>query len=387
MHGFYEFFAGGGMARAGLGDRWDCLFANDFSPMKAAAYRANWTGDHFHEGDVAKVTPDMLPEGGELVWASFPCQDLSLAGDYRGLGDQRAKEKTRSGTFWLFWALMRGLIEVGRAPRLIVLENVHGTLRSNGGRDFAAIAGALSGADYKCGAILIDAKWFLPQSRPRLFIVAVRRDVVIPPALRASTPDPRWHPPALIEAVDKVSAEARKKWVWWKLAYPPMRRKVLADMVEKEPTGVSWHTPDETAYILSLMSDVNIAKVEEAKKSGTLKVGTIYRRTRIDEVGKKVQRAEVRFDDIAGCLRTPAGGSSRQTLLIVEGQKVRSRLLSPREAANLMGLPKKFKLPKRYNDAYHLAGDGVAVPVVRHLAAHILEPLVAASAPVAVAAE
>ncbi|MEM7013912.1 MAG: DNA cytosine methyltransferase, partial [Verrucomicrobiota bacterium] len=99
-------------------------------------------------------------------------------------------------------------------------------------------------------------------------------------------------------------------------------------------------------------------------------VGTLYRRTRNGQ-----QRAEVRFD-IAGCLRTPAGGSSRQTLVVVHRGKVRTRLLSAREAARLMGIPDSYQLPKRYNDAYHLAGDGVVVPVVRYLAKHALEPII-----------
>ena len=106
-------------------------------------------------------------------------------------------------------------------------------------------------------------------------------------------------------------------------------------------------------------------------------VGGIYRRTRTDGDGAKVQRAEIRFDDIAGCLRTPAGGSSRQSIMIVQGSTVRSRLLSPREAARLMGLPEDYVLPENYNEAYHLVGDGVVVPVIRFLAAHILEPILA----------
>ena len=123
------------------------------------------------------------------------------------------------------------------------------------------------------------------------------------------------------------------------------------------------------------MTDHNRKKVEAAKEQKTKVVGTIYRRTRPDEAGIKRQRAEVRFDEVAGCLRTPAGGSSRQTIMLVEGEKVRSRLLSPREAAALMGLPVNYVLPSRYNDAYKLAGDGVAVPVVRHLAESIFEPI------------
>jgi DNA (cytosine-5)-methyltransferase 1 len=106
-------------------------------------------------------------------------------------------------------------------------------------------------------------------------------------------------------------------------------------------------------------------------------VGGIYRRTRTDGDGAKVQRAEIRFDDIAGCLRTPAGGSSRQSIMIVQGGMVRSRLLSSREAARLMGLREDYVLPENYNEAYHLVGDGVAVPVIRFLAAHILEPMLA----------
>ena len=93
-------------------------------------------------------------------------------------------------------------------------------------------------------------------------------------------------------------------------------------------------------------------------------VGTVYKRTRVDEVGRKVQRAEIRFDDIAGCLRTPAGGSSRQVIVVVDGDRVRSRLISPRETARLMGLRDDYELPTNYNEAYHLTGDGVAVPVV-----------------------
>jgi DNA (cytosine-5)-methyltransferase 1 len=78
---------------------------------------------------------------------------------------------------------------------------------------------------------------------------------------------------------------------------------------------------------------------------------------------------------VAGCLRTASGGSSRQTIVVVEGARVRTRLLSAREAARLMGLPDSYVLPARYNEAYHLAGDGLAVPVVAFLREHLLEPL------------
>ena len=48
MSGFYEFFAGGGMVRAGLGSGWSCLFANDIDLKKGASYVRNW-GDAEHQ--------------------------------------------------------------------------------------------------------------------------------------------------------------------------------------------------------------------------------------------------------------------------------------------------------------------------------------------------
>jgi DNA (cytosine-5)-methyltransferase 1 len=108
-----------------------------------------------------------------------------------------------------------------------------------------------------------------------------------------------------------------------------------------------------------------------------LQVGCVYRRTRRDAEGRRQQRAEVRFDGLAGCLRTPAGGSSRQTLLIAQGGTARSRLISARETARLMGLPDDYRLPARYNEAYHLTGDGVSVDAVRWLRQHLFEPLLA----------
>ncbi|MFM9162463.1 MAG: DNA cytosine methyltransferase, partial [Methylocystis sp.] len=64
---FYEFFAGGGMARAGLGEGWRCLFANDFDHKKLEAYRANWGSDVLHEGDVGAVSLAQLPESADLI--------------------------------------------------------------------------------------------------------------------------------------------------------------------------------------------------------------------------------------------------------------------------------------------------------------------------------
>lgn len=372
--GFYEFFAGGGMARAGLGPKWHCLFANDFDHKKSRVYRDNYSeAPELKTGDVGKLTIEDLPDQPDLVWASFPCQDLSLAGAGAGLkGD-------RSGTFWPFWTLMKSLIGDGRAPRIIVLENVCGTLTSHDGKDFAAICGALEQASYRFGALIMDAALFVPQSRPRLFIVAVSEGVEIPAGLLTSTPSSVWHTRGLKMAHLGLPSQIKDDWLWWSMKAPPPRNSSFENLIEENPSDVDWHTPEMTRRLLAMMSDINLAKVDAAKRSGKRMVGCIYKRTRKDEQGKKVQRAEVRFDDVAGCLRTPAGGSSRQLILVVERDAVKSRLISGRETARLMGLPDDYRLPENYNEAYHLTGDGVVVPVVRHLASELLEWLVTPS--------
>lgn len=373
---FYEFFAGGGMARAGLGQEWECLFANDFNPMKGRAYRDNWKGGlDLLVDDINKVTTAQLPDQADLVWASFPCQDLSLAGVYKGIGREQDEQKTRSGTFWPFWQLMRDLMAERRAPKVIVLENVYGFLTSNKGEDFAAIGSVLSDAGYRFGAMVIDARHFLPQSRPRVFIVGVQSEVAIPVALISEFPVSPWHPERMVKAYAGLSREARDAWVWWNLALPQERTSTFIGLIEEHPEGVKWDSAQKTRQLLAMMSPTNLDKVRAAQQSGKRMVGGLYKRTRVDELGNKVQRAEVRFDDVAGCLRTPAGGSSRQVILVVEGEKIQSRLLSAREAARLMGLDDTYRLPSNYNDAYHVVGDGVAVPVVRHLAQFLFEPI------------
>lgn len=368
---FYEFFAGGGMVRAGLGPDWTCLFANDFDAKKGFSYQANWgTGGELTVGDIRALDAAQLPGSADLIWGSFPCQDLSLAGAGAGLDGER------SGTFYSFWKLIHGLIADGRAPRMVAVENVCGALTSHGGKDFEAICRTFAEAGYRYGALVINADRFVPQSRPRLFIIGVHADVEVAPELLSPEPIEPFHTRALRRAVENLPEAVREPLLWWNVPTPERRMAVFADIIEEKPDSVAWHTQLETKKLLDMMSPVHLAKVAAAKRAGRRMVGGVYRRTRVDETGAKVQRAEVRFDDVAGCLRTPAGGSSRQVILVVEGRRIRSRLISARETARLMGLKDSYVLPRQYSDAYHLTGDGVATPVVRHLAEHIFEPLV-----------
>ena len=372
---FYEFFAGGGMARAGLGPAWRCLFANDFDARKARSYAANWGADDLRVGDIHALAADDLPAVADLAWASFPCQDLSLAGAKAGL------DGARSGAFFGFRDLIASLREQGRAPALLVVENVVGALTSHNGRDFATLCRAFRDLGYVYGALVLDAADFTPQSRPRLFVVACRADLAAP----ADAAPPPGGGPQVARAHALLDADLQAGWRWWRLPPPAACNRRLIDVIEDEPTGVPWHTPAQTQRLLSLMAPVHRLKIENARERGERCVGAVYRRTRLDADGVKRQRAEVRFDGLAGCLRTPGGGSSRQVVMIVEGARIRSRLLSPRECARLMGLPEDYVLPPGFTDACHLLGDGVAPPVVRHLSERLLLPLLG-RAPAAAAA-
>ena len=358
----YEFFAGGGLAGLGL-EGFRTIFANDVDAAKAASWRANHADPAILKlADIWDLTPDDLPGRADLAWASSPCQDVSLAGARGGL------DARRSGAFWGFWRLMAGLADQGRAPGLIVIENVMGLLTSNHGRDFAAVCRALHDGGYVFGAVEADAALWLPQSRPRLFIIAARR-----PVESAGEGAEPFHSGRIRAAHDALPDDLKAAWVWWRLSVPPRRNTDLAAVLQPDD-AVDWLDEERAAALLDLLSPLHRARLDAAVATGERRVGAAYRRVRVEN-DQKVQRLEIRFDGLAGCLRTPAGGSSRQFVVICDKGRARVRRLTGREAARLMGLPDSYVLPASEVAALKLMGDAVAVPVVRALADQILRPL------------
>jgi len=273
---FYEFFADGGMAREGLGPQWACAFANDIDARKGRSYAANFGRDGLKVGDVARLTTADLPYGAEigpvdLAWGSPPCQDVSLAGDRAGL------DETRSGAFWPFMRLMQGLRSEGRAPKMIVIENVTGLLTSHAGADFDAICDALAEASYRFGTVIIDAALLVPQSRERVFIVAVNNAIAIPASIVRTSPTAPFHSSAVI-AASKRNAEYAP--IWWRLPIPPLRNAVFADIIEDASTGVPWHSRADTDRLIAMMAPTHLAKLEEAQRASLSKrmVGGLYKR-------------------------------------------------------------------------------------------------------------
>lgn len=346
---FLDFFAGAGLVTEAVSPFFDVVWANDISPKKADVYRRNHGPEHFHLGSVEDVCGRDLPRA-DLAWASFPCQDLSLAGNQKGI------QGRRSG---MVWEWLRAIEEMPEPPPVLVAENVLGLVSSAGGSYYQTLHLELVARGYRVGALVLDAVDFLPQSRPRVFVVAVRSNLDVS---QWTTPLPGWtHPDSVVRV-----ALGLPNWVYWKIPQPPSRKKNLDDILEWDaPT----HDEPRAKRTLSLIAPLHQTRLLQELTNGfTAAPG--YRRTR-----NGTQVLELRFDGIAGCLRTPEGGSSRQFIVLKREGKLTTRLLTAREAARLMGLPEHYKLPENYNDAYKAMGDAVAVPAVRHLAKTLLAPL------------
>ena len=346
---FVDFFAGSGLVTQGVKHSCKPVWSNDICAKKAAIYTVNHGDGHFHLGSIEHVSGAEIPHG-DIVWASFPCQDLSLAGKMGGLA------ASRSG---LFWEWLRVLDEMPVKPSVIALENVVGLLSANGGEDFRLLYHALRNRSYKVGPMLLDARLWVPQSRPRVFIVAVQDHI--------DTTDfedhgPNWlHPEPVLKAIAPLD-----DMIFWFMPRPNKRPKTLTELIE-------WDAPvfdhERASALFSLLAPKHQQLLDKLPLNQRA-VFPGYRRTR---QGKQV--LELRFDDLSGCLRTAEGGSSCQFLLLHDAKEWKARKITPREAALLMGAPRSYQLSKSYNESYNAMGDAVVVPVVKHLVDHLLHPL------------
>jgi DNA (cytosine-5)-methyltransferase 1 len=355
-----EFFAGIGLMRSGLasGDI-ETVWANDIEASKREMYVANFGDGEFVFGDVRAVTGDSLPEV-DIATASFPCTDLSLAGGRRGLGKKSVPAGSDGGSS-MFWEFARVLGEMGESrPPVLLLENVLGFATSHGGRDLTSALRELNRLGYSCDVMALDARHFVPQSRPRMFIVGLA-EVRPDDRISGVAERPEW--------VRKLGSQRSLRLHARKLPELPVGPTTLEGTVERLPAKApEWWEPERVARFASSLSPIQTKRLKELRSSDELVWRTAYRRTR---GGKAVW--EIRSDGIAGCLRTARGGSSKQALVEAGKGKARVRWLTPREYARLMGAP-DFKLHARANQSLFGFGDAVCVPVIAYLARHYLAP-------------
>lgn len=371
---FCEFFAGIGLVREGLEPSgWRCVYANDHDPKKQEQYEARFGADHFHLGDVfdTESIVERTPSSVTLATASFPCVDLSLAGHWRGI------EGTHSSAVFGFLECLEGL---GHPP-LLLLENVVGLLSSKGGEDFARLTQLLADSGYWLDAFKLDAKYFVPQSRPRIFIVGVHKSAIS--ACKCPTSDaefslgengweaamrscPELRPKRLVDLM--IDTKLATGWFCSELSEPVTVRDELSSFIDVDEDQEWWDDGQVTKHY-EMMSDSHREEVNRMMGSGETFVGTIYRRKRHGKT-----RAETRFDGIAGCLRTPKGGSARQIVIVVAEGELRLRWMSPREYARLQGAS-DFPLVGRTNQQLFGFGDAVCVPAIKWIDEQILTPL------------
>ena len=372
---FCEFFAGIGLVREALeSSGWQSVYANDIDPKKRRQYQARFGDDgRFHLGDV-RDTDAVLARLGDiplLATASFPCVDLSLAGHYKGLSG------SQSSAFFGFADVLDRLGP--RRPPLVLLENVLGLVTSRGGADFRAVALTVSELGYRIDAWVLDAKWFVPQSRPRLFIFGAAHGVEVPGALsqtdgfmdpwRAAPRPSPIRPASLVRLME--STELPNGWMSCPLPTPTARDTTIRDVIDFDDAQ-EWWPEIEVERHRRMMSNSHADRVGRMMASGGSFVGTVFRRVR-----EGTQRAEVRFDGVAGCLRTPRGGSARQIVLAIDAGRLRMRWMSPRECARLQGAD-DFPLAGTRTDQFFGFGDAVCVPVVRWIDRHVLTPALTA---------
>lgn len=356
-----EFFAGIGLVRAALERQGiDVVWANDIEESKAAIYAANFDASDFVLGDVRDVQGDQLPDI-DLATASFPCTDLSLAGNRSGLQGKQSS---------MLWEFLRVLHEMGnRAPRLVLLENVLGFATSKKGADLASAIKALNELGYWCDIFTADARWFIPQSRPRMFIIGSKLPFELTEEWTPSVLRPKRlcdfannHPELRLHArpLPDPSGDSPQG---------------LADVVERLPKDDPlWWDKERLDKFLGSLSDLNKERLSQMMQYDELTWRTAYRRTR-----KSKAIWEIRSDNIAGCLRTARGGSSKQAVVEAGRGEVRVRWMTPREYARLQGAP-HFKFDHvRPNQAYFGFGDAVCVPVIEWIAKEYLVPVLCES--------
>jgi DNA (cytosine-5)-methyltransferase 1 len=356
---FAEFFAGIGLMRLGLeGAGWTTAFANDIDQDKWRMYRDQFGNTkEFVLGDIHDLAPEMVPDIA-LATASFPCNDLSLAGARNGLAGEQ------SSAFWGFVEILAKM--EARRPPLVLLENVTGFLTSDGGKDFRDALLALNGLGFAVDALIIDAVRFVPQSRQRLFVVGTKT-----PGSSALNETPKFHesdcrPPALSNFILR---NPEINWRIRRLPPLPKTKLKLADILEDlSPDSQMWWSRERCQYLLNQMSPKHRGMADAMIQGNGIAYGTVFRRVR-----NGISMAELRADGIAGCLRTPRGGSGRQILLVAGKGTVAVRLLTSRECARLMGAG-GFVIRVPLNQALFGFGDAVCVPVIDWIAKNYLNP-------------
>ena len=210
-----------------------------------------------------------------------------------------------------------------KRPDVVMLENVEGFVKARGGADFKAAVTRLADLGYVVDAFLLDAKEFVPQSRPRMFVLGFNDELDWP--LLARQGNGCWcdtmdqHPSLRTPKMRDIMSHLplRHGWAATPIKPPHQHNLKLAEMIDTD-SGQAWWEREKVVKEYRSLSDKHRTTIDGMLQGGGLHVGCGYRRKR------DISRLEVRFD-MAGCLRTPGGGSSIQIVVVVDAGDLRMR--------------------------------------------------------------
>ncbi|WP_411705608.1 DNA (cytosine-5-)-methyltransferase [Edaphovirga cremea] len=165
-----ELFAGAGglaigMERAGF----KSVLLNEIDKHACQTLKNNRPEWNVVEGDVSTLPFSMYKNKVDVLSGGFPCQAFSYAGKKLGFEDTR-------GT--LFFEFARAIKEVN--PKVIIAENVRGLLKHEDGKTLEIIKEVIADLGYSLiEPRVLKAIFFqVPQKRERLFLIAIRKDLV-----------------------------------------------------------------------------------------------------------------------------------------------------------------------------------------------------------------
>lgn len=342
---------------------WKVKFANDFSEKKFQMYNDFFPGSstHYRISNIFDLHYKEIPQT-DLATCSFPCIDLSLAGNMNGIVNGN-----HSSAFWGFTKIIEEQGE--NSPRLLLIENVPGWLHSNKGNDFRVTVKSLNDLGYSCDVFTLDALRFTPQSRQRIFLLCSKKN-----------PTPgyfflvRQRPKSLLSdhLFQIISQNTDLNWFYNEIPNPPsLKTRTFNEIAEEfDDSNEIWWPTKLVDHHLEMMSAIHRIRIEELQRQNKITYRTFYRRSRN---GK--QMAEVRNDDFAGCLRTAVGGSGKQFVIKVGFGKIKMRTMTPREYARLQGVPDTYHFNSSGVDALTAFGDAVCVPAISWIGENVLNKL------------
>ena len=305
-------------------------------------YAKHWGGTKIYE-DATKINADELPDI-DGICAGFPCQTFSIAGRRLGFEESR-------GT--LFFEIAR--IAKQKRPRLLLLENVKGLLSHNGGETFAQILATLDELGYNAEWQVLNSKYFVPQNRERIFIIAYLRE----------TSGPKVFP---IRELSQVSSQPGREeqgsgeGIRSEVSTIDSRYGALRNAGETYLIGWSRSTRDWG--IENRIKEGEANALQTGPGGVTQSSGTFVVEPELKVLKDSDQDTYRLYSDkgLARSLRASPGGMGKMTGLYDVNQNIRR--LTPLECERLQGFPDGWTEGISDTQRYKCLGNAVTVNVV-----------------------